>query len=315
MFRKLPEELQDMIWREVLELNAPTVHGIEIQRVETDQPGTRMMQAILWNSDTGVERPPIYPVRNALRQVCRGSAEAVRREERKWKAVEPYYIESERDLVAPQQADLSKDLFVLSGQFEEDVEDGDKIEGVRYVGVPWEGFWDLNLVEKLDKVVDLFPDLSVVYVVVAAASTVHPSLKPWRSSKADILQEYIDRHEETASEETAATDFRSDGLIYREISPESLVGMGDLHEPMTFVDEFFTGFDHRHQQGEGEAEAEEEAGIEGGEELETEAEEEEELKGEEVEVLQAPVVRVMTWERAHRKSSGSVIPSRAGLQL
>ncbi|RMJ11427.1 hypothetical protein CDV36_008956 [Fusarium kuroshium] len=221
MFQNLPAEIQDMVWRQALEFNAPTVHGVEIRRTQADQPGTRM------------------------------------------------------------------------------VEDGDKIEGVKYVGVTWEGFWDVNLVEKLDKVVALFPDLVVIYVVVAAASTIHPNLEDWRPSKTHILQDYLDRCNETASKDTAAIDFRSDGLIYREISPESLAEMGGLHEPMTLVYQFFTDFQERHQQGGAEAEAEDEpeAETEAGSEGEEEEVDKEEV---EVEVKKTPVVRIMTWERARR---------------
>ncbi|RSL81133.1 hypothetical protein CEP51_006036 [Fusarium floridanum] len=299
MFRNLPEEIQEMVWRQALELNAPTVHGVEIRRLRTDQPGTRMVKTILWNSDTGVERPPIFPVRSALRQTCRGSQAALRRETRNWRAAEPYNLQSDRPWAASQQADLSRDLFVLSRNYGEQVEDGDKIEGVKYVGVTWEGFWDVNLVEKLDKVVALFPDLVVIYVVVAAASTIHPNLEAWRTSKTHILQDYLDRCNETASKDTAAIDFRSDGLIYREISPERLAEMGRLHEPMTLVHQFFTDFQERHQQGGAEAEAEDEP--EGETEAGSEGEEEEVDKEEvEVEVKKTPVVRIMTWERAHR---------------
>ncbi|KAI8654816.1 hypothetical protein NCS57_01228700 [Fusarium keratoplasticum] len=272
IFSKLPLEVQDLIWKEVLDLDAPTVHGVELRRSTTDQPTVSMVETGLWNSNTGVARTPIYPVRDALHRVCRRSRAAGKRESRLWRGQVPYELRADRPWAPTQPVDLGKDLFIISNHLEEDINEGDKISGVRHVGVTWEGLWDLHVLEKLEKVVDLFPELETVYVVVTGASTTHPHLEAWESEKLPILEKYLKECQETASIETDI-EFLSEGLIYQEIAPKNLSEMGGLHEPLEVITQFYENFDARC--AEAKAEGEE---------------------------LRRPVIRMMTWEQAHRVS-------------
>ncbi|KAM6516287.1 hypothetical protein FALCPG4_014476 [Fusarium falciforme] len=272
MFSKLPLEVQDLIWKEVLDLDAPTVHGVGIRRSATDQPTVSMVETGLWNSNTGVQRTPIYPVRDALHRVCRRSRAAGRREPRRWRGQVPYELQSDRPWAPTQQVDLARDLFIISNNLEGDIQEADRIPAVRHAGVTWEGMWDLHVVEKLEKVVDLFPELEAVYVVVTGASTIHPHLEAWESEKLPILEEYLKECQETASIETDI-EFLSEGLIYQEIAAKNLSKMGGLYEPLSDIKQFYENFDARCAEAEAEGEA-----------------------------LRRPAIRVMTWEQAHRVS-------------
>ncbi|KAI8713096.1 hypothetical protein NCS52_01252900 [Fusarium sp. LHS14.1] len=299
MFPKLPLEVQDLIWKEVLDLDAPTVHGVDIQRSTADRPAT-MVRTALWNSDSGVERTEIYPIRDALHETCRRSRASKKRENRVWKAQVPYQLESDTPWVPGQQADLSRDLFVVSNDLQGDIKESEKVSGVLYAGVTWEGMWDLHVPEKLDKVVDLFPDAEVIYVVVTANSTTHPHLESWSSEKSHILENYLKEHEATGPTDTKM-EFLSKDLVYREISVENLSEMGGLHEPLSYINLFYERFDLKCEEAraEAKAKAEEEAEAEEAEGVEVEGDKDVEV---EVEEWRRPVIRVMTWETSHRVS-------------
>ncbi|EEU34314.1 uncharacterized protein NECHADRAFT_85649 [Fusarium vanettenii 77-13-4] len=297
MFPKLPLEVQDLIWKEVLDLDAATVHGVEIRRSTTDQPAT-MVRTALWNSDSGMERTEIYPIRDALHETCRRSRAAKRRENRVWRAQVPYQLESDTPWVPGQQADLSRDLFIVSNDLQEDIKESERVSGVLYAGVTWEGMWDLHVAERLEKVVDLFPDAEVIYVVVTANLTIHPHLEAWKSEKSHILEDYLRECEGTASNDTKI-EFLSKDLVYREISAENLSEMGGLHEPLSYINVFYERFDLKCEEAraEAKAKAEKEAEAEEAEEVEVEGGKDVEV---EVEEWRRPVIRVMTWEKSHR---------------
>lgn len=274
-FKKLPLEVQDMIWKHTLDLDAPNVHGVELRRIETPSPGVEMVQDMLWNTHSGEIRTPIYPKPDALRETCRRSRAAAERALRQWKAEQPYELNSDRTYVATEQVDLSRDLFVLSNQLEGDVAEGDEIPGVKYVGVTWEGMWDVHIVQKMDKVVELFPDLVCMYLVVTPVWATHPNLGEWDDWEMAVLHAYEQAHDETATLKTDH-EFLCNDMIYQEVSLERLRQTPGLHEPLSYINDFHKALESRREEAEEKGEGEH---------------------------VHKPAVRVMAWSQARRVRS------------
>lgn len=270
IFQKLPLEVQDLVWREALGLDSPTVHGVTVRRSTIGDTGVHMVADLLWNSNTGARRTPIYPARDALSLVCRRSKVAGEREPRTWEATEPYLLHSDRFWVPTQQVDLWRDLFVLSNQLQGDIKQADKIPKAQYIGVTWEGMWDLHVVEKLEKVVELFPDVNTIYVVVPAASTIHPHLEEWPDEALPVLNAYERGCRARVIDETNR-EFSCDDMVYKEIPIEALSSMAGLQQPLSYINDFNANLDVRCQ------ETEEDGGV-----------------------FRRPAIRAMSWEMAHR---------------
>ncbi|OTB10769.1 hypothetical protein K445DRAFT_16315 [Daldinia sp. EC12] len=255
-FLRLPREVQDNIWTVAIDSSPPTAYfaGLELYEPNDEDDPDIVFRRLYQPHELSSAPPPSNTIESLL-QTCKRSRAAVIRYRRKYQHIcistlayfeDVSFHDYDTSLRITTEAPLginldpSSDLLILDDSWRDEYvlrarNEFHKQTGVRNVAVPWTEQSllteedALNIVFYAEGIIQAFPSLEVLYVVVEPTE-LEEATGSWPYHDEDpemALKPYV---ENNYGEGGAPREFRVSGRQYFEVSPLRLTTLGGLRD-------------------------------------------------------------------------------------